>query len=101
MDVGCSPRGFGALTMTLKHHSGSAVPKFPKIHPCPAQAQQCKGGPLCLFTAYQGAKTLCIHMIWMWDEVHGGLEPQSCYYNITRAQPYPNYPKIHPRPAQA
>ncbi len=24
----------------------------------------------------QGAKTLCIHKILMWDAVHGGLEPQ-------------------------
>ena len=31
---------------------------------------------LALSTAYQGAETLCIHMIWMCDALHGGLEPQ-------------------------
>jgi len=35
-------------------------------------------------------------MIWMWDAVHGGLEPQPWHYNFTLAQPYPNFPKIHP-----
>jgi hypothetical protein len=30
---------------------------------------------MCPSTAYQGAETLCIHMIWMWDALHGGLEP--------------------------
>jgi len=33
-------------------------------------------------------------MIWMWDAVHGGLEHQ--HYNITWAQTYTNFPKIHP-----
>ena len=28
MDVGCSPRGFGASTMTLQHHSGSDLQQF-------------------------------------------------------------------------
>ena len=42
----------------------------------PAQAQQCKGGPICPFTAYQGAETLYKHMTWMWDALHEGLEPQ-------------------------
>ncbi len=35
-------------------------------------------------------------MIWMWDAVYGGLEPQPWHYNITWAQPYPIFPKIHP-----
>ncbi len=36
-----------------------------------------KGAPTCPSTAYQGAKTLCIHMIWMWNAVYGGLEGPS------------------------
>ena len=35
-------------------------------------------------------------MIWMWDAVHGGLEPQPWHCNITRAQPYPNFQKSTP-----
>ena len=33
MDVGCSQWGFEASTMTPKHHTGSAIPHFPKTHP--------------------------------------------------------------------
>ena len=35
-----------------------------------------KGAPICPFTAYEGAQTLSIHPIWMWDAVSGGLQPQ-------------------------
>ncbi len=35
----------------------------------------------------------------MWDELHRGLEHQTCYTNITWAQVYPNFPIIHPQPA--
>ncbi len=45
-------------------------PNLNKIHPRPAQAQQCKGGPVCSSTACQGAKTLCIYIIWMRNAVH-------------------------------
>jgi hypothetical protein len=33
MDVGCSQWGVSASTMTPQHHTGSARPHFPKIHP--------------------------------------------------------------------
>ena len=67
-------------------------PNFPKIHP----QLQGKGAPICPSTAYQGAKTLCIQMIWMWDTVNGGLQPQPWHHNIIQAQPYSIFPKIHP-----
>ncbi len=36
-------------------------------------------------------------MIWMsWDAVNEGLEPHPRPYNITRARPYINFPKIPP-----
>jgi len=73
MDVVCSPWGFGASTMTLQLAQAQPYLNFLKIHPRPAQAYQCKGAPICPFTAYQGAKTLFIHMIWMWDAVHVGF----------------------------
>ncbi len=34
----------------------------------------CKGEPICPSTEYQDAKTLCLHMIWMWDASCVGLE---------------------------
>jgi hypothetical protein len=77
MYVGCNLRGFGASTMTLQQRLGPALHKFSKNTPPPAQAQQCEGGPICLSTAYQGAKTLGIHMKCMWDAIYAGLEPQT------------------------
>ena len=73
MDVGCSLQGFGAQNHALTSSLGLRhAPNFPKIHP----NIQCKGAPICPSTAYQGAKTLCIYMIWMWDVVYMTLEPQ-------------------------
>jgi len=72
MDVGCSLKPLAASTMTPQHHLGSPIPQFFKIWPPhPSQELQCKGEPICPFTAYQGAKpkTLCIHPTWMWDAV--------------------------------
>jgi len=51
-----------------------------------------KGAPICPSTASPGAKTLCIHPIWMWDAVNGGSQPQ----NIIQARPYPIFAKTHP-----
>jgi hypothetical protein len=51
-------RGFGASTMPYQHHLGSGLPNFLIIHPQPAWASQCKGGPTCPFIAYQSGKTL-------------------------------------------
>ncbi len=72
MDVGCSLKPLSASTMTPQCHSGSPIHQFFKIcPPHPSQELQCKGEPICPFTAYQDAKiqTLCIHPIWMRDAV--------------------------------
>jgi hypothetical protein len=74
----------------------SHAPNFSKIPPPPLQVEQCKGAPICSSTAYQGAKTLFIHIQWMWGALHGGLEPQPWHYNITWAQSYPNFLKNTP-----
>ena len=53
------------------------APNFPKNPPPPAQLKLCKGTPICpASTVYQGAKTLCIYIIWIWDAVCKALEPQ-------------------------
>ena len=54
----------------------SNTPNFPKNPPPPSEAYQCKGAPTCPSTAYQGAKTHCIYMTWMWDADYGALKPQ-------------------------
>ena len=63
MDVGCSLWGIATTIMTSQHHS--AMPLFSKNQHPPSEAYQCKGGPSCPSTADQGAKTHCIHIIWM------------------------------------
>ncbi len=84
------------------HHNtkGLAIPNFSIWLP-PAEAYQCKGTPTCPSTAYQGAKTHCIYIVWMWDAVCGALKPQPWLYNITQTQPYPQYPKNPPPPSEA
>ena len=73
MDVGCSQWGFTASTMTPQHHTGSAIPHFPSNSPPPAHVIRHKCIPICPSTASQGAQTLCIHPIWMWEAVNGGF----------------------------
>ena len=85
----------GGLEPQPWHYSiarAQPCPNFPKINP----QLQGKGAPICPSTAYQGAKTLCIQMIWMWDTVNGGLQPQPWHLNIIQTQPYSVFPKIHP-----
>ncbi len=69
MDVGCSLKLFVASNMKPQYHSLSPTPQLSKNAPTLTQIKQCKGAPICPSTAYQGAKILCIHIIWMWDAV--------------------------------
>ena len=85
MDVGCtSLQGFGASTnITARSDLTTSVrlsnnPIFLKFHPHlqSPEVYQCEDAPICPSTAYQGAKALCIYMIWMWDVIYGALEAQ-------------------------
>jgi hypothetical protein len=71
---------------------------FPKIRPHlhTAYVIRRKCVLICQSTASKGAKPLCIHPIWMWDAVNGGLQPQPWHRNIIQARPNPIFPKIHP-----
>ena len=73
--------------------------QYSKIKKQPVHVEQCKGAPICPSTAYQGAKTLCIYMILMWDAVCGALEFQPWPYNITELCHAQNFNKSPP-PAQ-
>ena len=90
---------------SLKHDVSlglSHTPNFPKIHPPTFRGiYQCKGTPTCPSTAYQTDETLCMYIIWMWDAVYGALKPQPWLCNITRTQPYPQFPKNPPPPSEA
>ncbi len=77
MDFGCTPSRFEASTMTLQYHSDSAIPLISQNPSPPSEAYQCKGAPTtCPSTAYQGAKTHSIYIIWMWGAFYGALQPQ-------------------------
>ena len=71
MDLGCIQWGLTAAStsMTPHHHLGSTITPIPKIWPPPPQTQKCNAAPICPPTAYEGAQTLYIHPIWMWDGV--------------------------------
>jgi hypothetical protein len=98
MDVGCSQRGFTALTMTPHHHLGSALPQFSKIWPppCIGITVYCKGAPICPSTAYEGAQTLYTYPIWMLDTVTRGLQPKPWHHIVIGALPYPIISKFGP-----
>jgi len=82
--------------MTPQHHTGSAIPHFSLNSPPPAHVMVWhKGTLICPSTASQGAKTLCLHPIWIWDAVNGGSQPQPWHRNIIQARPYPIFPKTH------
>ncbi len=55
--------GFGPTPNFQKIHLHLKWRISVRVHPCPS-------------TAYQGAKTLSIYIMWMWYTVYGGLEPQ-------------------------
>ncbi len=47
-------------------------------------------------TAYEGAQSLSIHPMWMWDAISGSLQPQPWHHNIIWASPYPNFQNFAP-----
>jgi hypothetical protein len=61
-------------------HLLSPIPQLSKYSLPPSQAKQCKGAPICPSIAYQGAKTLCIHMMGPRGDSH------SQYYIDTPAE---------------
>jgi len=84
IQYGCEMQSMGVCSlnhdtttsyMTPQHHTGSAILKFSWNSPPPAHVLQHKDTPICPSTASQGAKTLCIHPIWMWDAINGGWQP--------------------------
>jgi hypothetical protein len=87
--IGCWMQSAGLCS--LNHDTttsiGSTLPqlyknKFPtSAHPHGYNSLS-KVAPIRLSTAYQGAKTLHIHPIWMWDAVSGGPQPQPWFHNI-------------------
>ena len=104
MDVGCSQWGFSINKLTICSLNHDLTTSYWLSHtpfswnsPPPAHVMvRHKGAPIYPSTASEGATTLCVHPIWMWDAVNGGLKPQQWHHNIIQARPYPILPKFHP-----
>ncbi len=96
MDVGCSLKLFVDSTMKPQYNLASPTLQLSKNSPPLTQVLKCKGAPICPSTAHQGAKTLCIHMVWMWDAIWSCLLPQPWNHNTIWHRPYLKLPKIHP-----
>ncbi len=70
-----------AVVYSLNHDTatsfGLRLTPISKLLPPPAQVLQCKDASICPSTAHEGAQTLYIHPIWMWDAVSSGLKPRT------------------------
>jgi hypothetical protein len=71
----------GGLQPQPRHHNiymiqARPYPISPKIHPYLNTYYGYNDAPICPSTASQGAETLRIHPIWMWDAVNEGFQPQ-------------------------
>jgi hypothetical protein len=100
MNVGYSPSRFGASSMNSHNHLGSTLFQFSYNPPLPCTSVTLWGWTQCPSTAYQGDKTLYIHITWMWDALQAGLV-LSHDLTTSWAQPFSNFPTIYPWPAQA
>ena len=83
---GIQSMGVGSLSHdTTTSYRLSHTPFFLKLPP-PAHVLRHKGVPICPSTASQGAKTLCIQPIWMWDTVNGGWKPPVKVFSWYKSQ---------------
>ena len=87
-------------TITLQHHLDFDMPPISPKNTFHAQAEHCKGAPICPSTTYQGAKTLYIYMIWMWDEVSMAFEASTMTLQHHLGSTMPPIFQNPPPPAQ-
>ena len=66
-------------------HKLRSTPKTPKSTPDLQRCIKVSEPILCSSTTHQGAKTLCIHPIRMWDTFREGLQPQPLHDDILKA----------------
>ncbi len=101
MDVGSSLKPVVVSRMTLQHHLGSELPpKEPQNPPLNLQRRITVGvDPMCSYTAYQGSKTLYVHLIWIRDQEPVVASTMTFWHHLGSGLPVsPQNPKIHPRP---
>jgi hypothetical protein len=71
------------------------TPKFLKIYHT-QWGYRAKGGAIYPFTAYQGAETLYIYMIWICEAMQVGFEAQPWCTHIRQVGPHPKIPENWP-----
>ncbi len=82
MDVWSGLRWILAPTMMLGHHFHSTrYPEFPNLGPT-WLVWRYKGETIFLWENIAMAQTLCICLIWMYEAVWGGFQPQPWDYGI-------------------
>jgi len=97
IQYGCGMQSMGVCS--LNHDTTTSYrlihsPFFQKITPT-CTCNTTMDAPICPSTASQGAKTLCIHPLWMWDAVNGAPSPSAHLRLILWEQ------KIFPTPRES
>ncbi len=97
IDVGSSLRCLSASAVTQSHHFDSTSDPEPKNLSQVGWVWLCKADTVCPWTAYKCAQTLCICVIWIWEVVWGGCQPQPWHNHIIFLTPQVTQnPKIWP-----
>jgi hypothetical protein len=86
MDVWSNLRWISASTMTLWHHFHSTKDSdFPYLGPT-WPVSWYKGASICLWDSIPMAQTLVICLLWIYEVVWGGYQPQTWCYGIIVTQ---------------
>ncbi len=64
------------------HHFDSTSDHVPQNLSQVGWVKLCKAATVCQWTAYQCAQILCICLIWIWEVVWGGCQPQPWHNHI-------------------
>jgi hypothetical protein len=76
MDAGSSLRWLSASTMIQWHHFDSTSEAEPQNLTQVVWLELFEATAICPWTVYQCAQTLCICLMWMWEAVWYGCQPQ-------------------------
>ncbi len=96
MDGGSSLSWLSASNMTSWHHFDSTTTSDsePQNLSLLLWVKQYKATTVCQWAAYQCAQTLFRCLIWMWEAVWGGCQPQTWHSHIILTQQVTQSPKI-------
>ena len=94
MDAGSSLRWLSASTMTQWHHFDSTSEPAPQnLAQVVVWIQLFEATAICPWTAYQCAQTFSICLMWMWEAVWVGCQPQPWHNDIILTPQVTQIPK--------